>query len=111
MNLRDFRSANVQRCEEVFHPLDDWSAADWATAMMGEGGEACNLVKKLRRGDFDSAPEVGIAKIADELADLVTYADLLAARLGIDLSAAIVEKFNRVSWRTGSRVTISDAPP
>lgn len=78
------RKANVARCEEVFFPLFDWSPTDWATAMAGECGEACSLIKKLRRGDSIPTP-----LIAAELADVVAYVDLLAARLGIDLGEAV----------------------
>jgi NTP pyrophosphatase (non-canonical NTP hydrolase) len=60
--------------------------------MAGEAGEACNLIKKMRRGDH-----VNLKQVADELADLVIYADLLAARLDINLGAAVVDKFNEVS--------------
>ncbi len=103
------REVNVKRCEEVFHPLQDWSPTDWATAMSGECGEACNEVKKLRR--LDGADRVKDSdlerqrlrmKAAKELADLVIYADLLAARLNINLGEAVVEKFNQVSTERGS---------
>lgn len=70
--------------------------------MAGECGEACNLIKKLRRGE-----DVPTEDIAFELADLVIYADLLAERLGIDLGAAVRAKFNFVSeHRAGSDVRI-----
>jgi NTP pyrophosphatase (non-canonical NTP hydrolase) len=107
------RLANVRRCEQVFHPLDEWSITDWATAMAGECGEACNEVKKLRRLDgADASQDKPQArdrlreKIAHELADLVIYADLLAARLGIDLGDAVVEKFNEVSAKRDSTVRL-----
>lgn len=45
--------------------------------------------------------------IADELADLVIYADLLAERLEIDLGAAVVRKFNKVSERVGSNIRLN----
>jgi NTP pyrophosphatase (non-canonical NTP hydrolase) len=70
----------------------DWSPTDWACAVAGECGEVCNEIKKLRRGK-----DVPMDVIGDELADTIIYADLLAARLGIDLSEAIVRKFNAVS--------------
>jgi hypothetical protein len=69
---------------------------DWACALAGETGEACNLIKKLRRGDAIDTEDIG-----KELADVVIYADLLAARLGIDLGEAVVQKFNEVSDRYG----------
>lgn len=109
LSFSDLRRTNLARCEEVFHPLDRWTPTDWATAMAGECGEACNEVKKLRRLDdadaeFDSPEERERrkGKTAAELADLVIYADLLAARLGIDLGEAITIKFNQVSQKRGS---------
>jgi NTP pyrophosphatase (non-canonical NTP hydrolase) len=75
--------------------------------MAGEAGETCNVVKKLRRaecgmrGVLDADPAGLLARLADELADTVTYADLLATYYGIDLAAAIASKFNRVSELQG----------
>ena len=103
MNLtfNQLRGTNIARCEEVFLPLDAWSPTDWACAMAGETGEACNLIKKLRRGENIKAREIG-----DELADIVIYADLLAARLGLDLGEAIRHKFNATSLARGSKHTL-----
>lgn len=85
-----------------------WSGADWSNAMAGECGEACNIVKKLRRhethiGTQYNTPEVEalLPALAEELADVVTYADLLADKYGIDLGRAVREKFNRVSEAQG----------
>lgn len=105
LDFSTLRAANVGRCEESFHPLNDWSLPDWATALAGEVGEVCNIVKKLRRvgeaervgGGTTPIREELMAKLADELADVVIYADLLAARAGIDLGVAVREKFNLVS--------------
>jgi NTP pyrophosphatase (non-canonical NTP hydrolase) len=115
MDLNELRAANVTRCEEVFHPLDAWSPTDWACALGGEAGEALNAVKKLRRladGNNtakDPQTEAGaIRAIAEEIADTVIYADLLAARLSIDVSAAVREKFNAVSELRGSTVFLRD---
>lgn len=113
MNLNELRAANVRRCEQAFHPLQDWTPTDWACAMAGEAGEACNAVKKLRRladgtntaKDPQTEPEA-IAAIGAELADTIIYADLLAARLGIDLGRAIRAKFNVVSRRMNSDITL-----
>ncbi len=104
ITFNELRDANVKRCVQVFHKLDDWSPCDWATAMAGECGEACNVIKKLRRLDgADSSKDTKgyreqlVHETADELADLVIYADLLAARLGVNLGDAVVRKFNAVS--------------
>lgn len=97
LTFDDLRAANVTRCETSFHPLDDWSPSDWACALAGEVGEACNKIKKLKRGDKISLEDIG-----KELADAVCYLDLLAARLRIDLGEATIGKFNEVSKKVGS---------
>ena len=101
MEFEKLREANVKRCEAVFHPLDSWSPTDWACALAGEVGEACNLIKKLRRGEPIDRLEIG-----KELADAVIYLDLLAARLKIDLGEAVRQKFNEVSDRRGSDIKL-----
>lgn len=116
LQFKQLRFANVMRCEASFHGIDRWSPCDWMTAVAGEMGEAANLVKKLRR--IETAPDTHrpedgtaaeiSARVADELADLVIYTDLLAARLGIDLGAAVARKFNFVSGRVGSTLTLPE---
>lgn len=109
LTFNKLRHINVARCEEVFHPLISWSPTDWATAMAGECGEACNFIKKLRRLDgADKNIDTHLERqrlrhsIGLELADLVAYADLLAARLDIDLGKYVRDKFNEVSVKRGS---------
>ena len=119
LHLADLAKANADRCNEVFHPINSWSPTDWACAMAGECGEACNEVKKLRRKfynsddmdlsypeDFQKHHAVEAARVGAEVADMVIYADLLCQRLGISLEDAIREKFNAVSEETGSDVRI-----
>jgi NTP pyrophosphatase (non-canonical NTP hydrolase) len=101
LKFSQLRQTNVTRCESAFHPVNDWSPTDWATAAAGELGEACNMIKKMRRGD-----EVSLTEIGYELADAITYIDLLAARLGIDLGAMVRAKFNIVSKRENCEVRI-----
>jgi NTP pyrophosphatase (non-canonical NTP hydrolase) len=104
LTFRALREANVSRKARWHGEADEWSGADWSNAMCGEAGEAANVVKKLRRhethtGTAYNTPEVEalLPALAEELADVVTYADLLADKYGIDLSGAVVAKFNRVS--------------
>lgn len=82
----------------------DWSDSQWLQAVVGELGEYANLKKKIDRGDI--TPEEGLPMLADELADVVTYLDILAFRLGINLGEAVMDKFNRVSVRVGSNVRV-----
>lgn len=113
LDLSDLRAVNVERCEDVFHRLEDWTPTDWACAVAGECGEACNNVKKLRRLDgadvdldtLEQRAELRIA-ISKELADTVIYIDLLAARLDIDLARAVIDKFNEVSEKRGSIIKL-----
>ncbi len=103
LSFRELAEKNRERCESaVFnHRINDWSPTDWGCALAGEVGEACNLIKKLRRGD-----EVTAARIAEEVADVVIYADLLCQRLGVRLEDAVREKFNAKSVEKGSPVRL-----
>lgn len=86
---------------------EPWTGADWSNAMCGEAGEAANVVKKLRRIETGTGSQDGltrddlVAMLADELGDVLAYADLLAQHYGIELREAVAAKFNRVSVREG----------
>jgi NTP pyrophosphatase (non-canonical NTP hydrolase) len=97
-----FRSKNVERCNAAFGPHDDWSLTDWALAFIGEAGEICNEVKKLRRQDGTGSTE----RLATEIADAFTYLDLLAARANIDIWPAVVAKFNEVSTKRNCSILL-----
>lgn len=110
-----FRRANVTRCVK-WHPagIESWSPSDWLTAVTGELGELASLLK-MRNRERDGLPGNKFSptqkQIADELADVLTYLDLLAAALGVDLGAAAVEKFNEVSERVGFPDRIAATAP
>lgn len=119
LSFGELRAANTARLPlfrnrqgEIAHSRadgSDWSPADWLTAVVGEIGEAANLMKKLRRGDFVLGSPEHIAAYNDlayELADVVIYLDILAKQLGVDLAAAVREKFNIVSTRVGADVKL-----
>lgn len=107
------RRENASRKERWHRDIRGWTGADWGNAMAGEAGEACNLVKKLRRhetsltvGGFATAYNTPdqpalLDALAAELADVMIYADLLAAHYGISLTNAVRDKFNRVSKLQG----------
>lgn len=119
LTFERLRAANLRRCAR-WHPggIGDWSLSDWAVAMAGEAGEAgeaCNVVKKLNRerdGITGNAKGEGDLRedLAAEIADTLIYLDLLAARAGIDLAAAVIDKFNAVSERNGypDRLDVDD---
>jgi NTP pyrophosphatase (non-canonical NTP hydrolase) len=82
----------------------DWRLSAWSNAVLGELGEAANIIKKIERGDFTL--EEAREKLGKELADVLTYLDILAYRCGVDLGQATIEKFNEVSDRVGSTVRL-----
>lgn len=108
LSFRTLRGANTQRIKasKFRRCEDEWTPAHWMQATVGELGELANLLKKVDRGDF-TLDEVR-QEIADEFADVQTYLDIMAMKLGIDLGRATADKFNAVSARIGSRVYIGD---
>lgn len=100
-----FRKANAERCVK-WHPagIQSWSPSDWLTAVTGELGELASLLK-MRNRERDGLPGNKFSptqkQIADELADVLTYLDLLAEALGVNLGRAAAEKFNEISERVG----------
>lgn len=105
LTFEGFRAANVARCVK-WHPngISSWSPADWLTAVTGELGELASLLK-MRNRERDGLPGNKFSPtdkmVADELADVLTYLDLLAEALKVDLGRAAVAKFNEVSERVG----------
>lgn len=103
LSFKELRAINVERCNSSFFPPDSKDGPWWGNAMAGECGEACNVVKKI---DRDGLTPERVTALGKELADLITYADLLAARLGIDLGQAVALKFNEVSERVNSELRL-----
>lgn len=137
INFDDLRRANLTRlplfkdrlgnkCHQSFDG-SDWRPSDWMTAIVGEVGELAGELKKARRGDYgDDArecmhfrdafgdgrhptytPNEVTEKIKREAADIVIYLDILMAQFGIDLGAAVAQKFNEVSERIGVDVQLT----
>jgi len=102
----EVRKPSFKNRKGELHDYHDWTINDWLTATMGELGELANLAKKLRRGDYDLDDIRD--EMADELADVMTYLDILAQKIGIDLGEATIDKFNDTSRRVGSNVRIKE---
>lgn len=98
-NAERIVSSKYRKCEE------NWTPAHWMQATVGELGELANLLKKVDRGDFPFDDVK--ADVAKELADVQTYLDILALKLGVDLGQATIDKFNEVSERIGSPVRLA----
>lgn len=101
MKLEDLSLANEARQTE-WDPHNKFTALYFAVELAGEVGELCNIIKKVERERLGApGSRVSLAAAAEELADVVIVADLLAKALDIDLSAAIIRKFNEVSEKRG----------
>lgn len=114
MTFAALRAANVARLPrfknrkgEPAHSQpdgSDWALSTWSNAVLGELGELANLIKKVERGDLTL--DEARADLAKECADVATYLDILAFRLGVDLGQVVVDKFNEVSRRVDAGVFI-----
>lgn len=110
LTLKKLTDISVLRCKR-WHGrkgVHDWTPTDWSNATAGEVGEVCNATKKLLRFDHKMRSQRDPKKrskiidmIAEEIADVICYIVLLAARLDIDVEAAVIKKFNKVSRREG----------
>ena len=110
MTLNELMKANITRAQKWHNgDMNEWSTLEWAAAMAGEAGKACNAAKKLKRLECKIASinepgrhyeDVEDAKeeVALEVAGTIIYAILLAARIGItDIEELIRYKFNKTS--------------
>ena len=105
LTFQHFNEINNQRALS-WHEADHWSKNDWMIALVGEIGEAANILKKLKRSEDGlkgnkETDETLQAGLAEELADSLTYLFLVAERCGVDLETATINKFNKVSKRLG----------
>lgn len=114
MTFSEFSKANRTRCESpggFNYPLSGWSTSDWMTAMVGEVGEAANIIKKLNRyrdgvrGNKESEAEL-CDKLRKELGDVFVYLDLMCQSLGFTVADAAVDVFNRKSAEIGYPVRL-----
>lgn len=102
---KEFSTKNLARCEDINgynHKLNSWSISDWMVAVLGELGEAANIIKKLNRvrdnipGNTETK-EILESNLREELADVYIYFDLLCQVLNIDLEYEVNKKFNKTS--------------
>lgn len=98
LTFRHFHRVNVTRSKADVKHSNYWTSMEWGCALSGEVGELCNLLKKQKRGD-----KIKKKQLAHEIGDIMTYISLLADNLDIDMEDAIIEKFNIVSKRWGSK--------
>ena len=105
MDLSAFREMNVQRARDGFRCYDNQPLTYWTTALAGEVGELCNMVKKMQRverggvdgGSSYKASDITREMLKEEIGGIAIYLDLLASLMGIGLEEAIADTFNRKS--------------
>lgn len=112
IDIDQFQEMNAQRGKR-WHggDLNQWNLLEWAAAMAGEAGEACNAAKKVRRLELDLMNRVDGAedrdiealkwKLANEAADTLIYSLLLLSVLGVRASDVIERVFDRKSIEYG----------
>lgn len=104
MELKYFstlREANEIRQDE-WDTNGDITLTYRATELGGEVGEALNVIKKLERERLGiKGSRATLEDLAEELADVIICADLIAMSEGIDLEAAVARKFNKTSEKVG----------
>ena len=109
LDLQKFREINVQRAKYGFKCYDNQPLTYWTTALAGEVGELCNMIKKIQRvekggvdgGSSYTAKDITPDMLKDEIGGIAIYLDLLASLLGISLEEAIIETFNNKSDKQG----------
>lgn len=98
LTFKEFRKKNSLRNKAIQCPNDPWTLQEWSNALAGEAGEICNKTKKVRNKELNSEE---IESIAEEIGDVVAYADLICEKIGLELDSVIKWKFNIVSQRRG----------
>ena len=115
LTFDELRLKNVARCQSPTgfnHKIDSWSTSDWMVALVGEVGEAANIIKKLNRIrdsvalKKDLPSEMLRVELRKELADAQIYLDLLTASLGFNLGEITRHKFNLTSDEVGSKIRL-----
>lgn len=91
--------AEGEEIDELFHAIE----------LGGEVGEVLNVVKKLyreRRGWRGSRAD--IAKLREEIGDVLICLDKVAAHYGIDMAEAATDKFDATSRSVGLPFWLGD---
>lgn len=107
LSFNSLRSANIKRQLE-WCPDQTPDMSFRGNELAGETGEACNIIKKLERERHGwRGTRATREQLAEELADVVIVADLIANEAGIDLGESVRSKFNSTSLKYGLTVQIA----
>lgn len=104
MNLNHFHEANVLRAREAFAP--EHSLLGLSACIQEEAGELAGCILGIT-GEKKRKAHKTRAEALDGVADLITYASLMAAALGCDdLEGLLRDTFNMVSDRAGTGIKV-----
>ena len=104
LTFKELRVANSARDVQWLDGSKPWTIQDRCVEIMGELGELCEVVKKIKRYNQEMRSNRNdFLELQDdlirELADVAICVDQAAMTLGIDLGEAIKLKFNETSDR------------
>jgi NTP pyrophosphatase (non-canonical NTP hydrolase) len=106
--FKALRIANIAR-EKEWDPLKRITLLYRGNELAGEVGEACNVIKKLERERIEiRGTRINLIDLADELADIIICADLVAMQEGIDMEEAVINKFNKTSEKYNIKTRMSN---
>jgi NTP pyrophosphatase (non-canonical NTP hydrolase) len=104
LTFRDFQEANRRR--KAYYSSEHTVEA-LAMCLAEECGEVSAAVLGWS-GEKQSKSHLTAKDIADEIADVITYCDLLCTRLGFDTATVLADKFNRVSDRIRCPIKVGE---
>ncbi len=118
LDLATFRPLNVQRATEGFKCYDNQPLTYWTTALAGEVGELCNMIKKMQRverggidgGSSYTAKDINKEMLKEEIGGIAIYLDLLASLLDISLEEAVIDTFNSKSAKYNFKQFVEPLP-
>lgn len=114
--LHELREKSVARAINGFKTYKNVPDTYWTTALAGEIGELCNMIKKLERvkhggvdgGSSYTAADIDKKMLAEEIGGILIYVDLLASLFEVDLKEAIITTFNEKSKKYGWDYFLTD---
>lgn len=105
MTFTEFSAAVRDRTLNDFHEkMDEAHASQFALGLGEEAGEVLGKTRALL--GFTKRKNVTAQDVADEIGDVLCYADCLAQAFGLRLEDCARDKFNAVSERCGSPVRL-----
>jgi len=118
LDLATFRPLNVQRAKEGFKCYDNQPLTYWTTALAGEVGELCNMIKKMQRvelggvdgGSSYTAKDINKEMLKEEIGGIAIYLDLMASLRDISLEDAIIDTFNSKSEKYNFHQFVTPLP-